>query len=166
MPYWMLPTQFCNSMFCTLENHWVEMQIKDHLYKFVCRNLAPCYLDLLVEYHIGSLEHHKHWFCANDTNRCIDGTKWKFAIIRPIVRTIWPIQEGINLTQNEVTTRRIKVFIGPPIYVKTMLKIYLAPNLIVWTIPMCMRWIAIVLWGRLMQVVSLQLMVARRWDVL
>ncbi len=32
------------------------------------------------------------------------GTIRKFAIVRHVVLTIWPIQEGTNLTQNEATT--------------------------------------------------------------
>ncbi len=32
------------------------------------------------------------------------GTILKFAVVRLVVPTIWPIQEGINLTQKEATT--------------------------------------------------------------
>jgi hypothetical protein len=58
----------------------------------------PCYLGFWVEYHNRSLKHHKHWFCPYDLSCCVGGTIWKFAIARPRVPTIWPIQEGTNLT--------------------------------------------------------------------
>ncbi len=32
------------------------------------------------------------------------GTTQKFAVAKLVVPTVWPIQEGINLTQKEVTT--------------------------------------------------------------
>jgi hypothetical protein len=58
----------------------------------------PCYLGFWVEYHNKSFKHHKHWFCPYDLSCCVGGTIWKFAIARPRVPTIWPIQEGTNLT--------------------------------------------------------------------
>jgi hypothetical protein len=48
------------------------------------------------------LENHKHWFCSDDLNRCIGGTSLKFVVAKLVVPTVWPIQEGINLTQNEL----------------------------------------------------------------
>jgi hypothetical protein len=50
-------------------------------------------------------------------------------------------------------------------FIKTMFKVYLVPNLLVQVIPKCMlQWIALILWSPLMQVIGLQLVVARRWD--
>jgi hypothetical protein len=45
-----------------------------------------------------------HWFCPDDLRRCINGIVWKYAIAKPSVPTILLIQEGIDLTQKEVTT--------------------------------------------------------------
>jgi hypothetical protein len=57
-----------------------------------------------VQYHNGSLEHHKHWFCLDDLSHCISGTLLKFAVVKHVVPIVCPIQESINLTQNELTT--------------------------------------------------------------
>jgi hypothetical protein len=35
---------------------------------------------------------------------CVGGTTRKYAIVRPLVPTIWPIQEGFDLIQKEITT--------------------------------------------------------------
>jgi hypothetical protein len=43
-----------------------------------------------------------HWFCLDDLSCCVRGITRKYTIVRPLVPTIWFIQEGINLTQNEV----------------------------------------------------------------
>jgi hypothetical protein len=45
-----------------------------------------------------------HWFCLNDLNHCVGGTVQKYVVVRPSVPIVWPIQEGIDLTQKEVTT--------------------------------------------------------------
>ncbi len=36
-------------------------------------------------------------------SHCIGGTLWKFAIVRLVVPTLWPIQKGTKLTQFELT---------------------------------------------------------------
>ncbi len=120
-------------------------------------------LKFLSPNHNGSLEHHKHQFCFDDLNCCIAKTLWKIIVARLVVPTIWPIQEGINLTQKEVTSLE-EVGLSFDTYKETTLKVYLASNLLVQAIPMCLLWVVIALWGCLMQVVGLQLMVARRWD--
>jgi len=43
-------------------------------------------------------------FCPNDLNHYVDGTSRKFAVARLVVPTVWPIQKGTNLTQNELIT--------------------------------------------------------------
>jgi hypothetical protein len=45
-----------------------------------------------------------HWFCLDDLNHCVSGTTQKYAVVRPSVPIVWPIQEGTDLTQKEVTT--------------------------------------------------------------
>ncbi len=63
----------------------------------------------------------------------MDGTTQKFVIVIPIVPIVWPIQEGTNLTQKEVTT------LDPlTTCVETMFKVYLAYNLLIQAIPMCL----------------------------
>jgi hypothetical protein len=42
--------------------------------KFVSGTLAPCYSCFWVQYHNGSFENHKHWFCPDDLNHCVNGT--------------------------------------------------------------------------------------------
>jgi len=43
-----------------------------------------------------------HWFCSDDLSYCVCGITRKYTIAKPLVPTIWFIQEGINLTQKEV----------------------------------------------------------------
>jgi hypothetical protein len=45
-----------------------------------------------------------HWFCPDDLSHCVNGTTQKYAIIKPLIPIVWPIQEDINLTQKEITT--------------------------------------------------------------
>jgi hypothetical protein len=45
-----------------------------------------------------------HWFCPNDLNHYVGWTMWKYVVVRPLVAIVWPIQEGADLIQKEVTT--------------------------------------------------------------
>jgi len=47
---------------------------------------------------------HKFWFCHDDQRCCVGGIGRKYAIGRLIVPSLWLVQEGTNLTQDEVTT--------------------------------------------------------------
>jgi hypothetical protein len=50
------------------------------------------------------IELHKFWFCHHDQSCCVGSTKRKYTIGRLIVPSLWLMQEGTNLTQDEVTT--------------------------------------------------------------
>jgi hypothetical protein len=93
----------------------VKCKAKINLYKSISGTPTPCYSGFWVQYHSGSLEHHKHWFCPNDFNYCIGGTKQKFVVVRLIVPIVWPIKEGTNLTQKEVTTLEEVAFSFDPL---------------------------------------------------
>ncbi len=54
-----------------------------------------------------------------------------------VVPIVWPIQEGINLTQKEATTLEEAGFCFD-CCIETTFKVYLASNLLVQIIPMCM----------------------------
>jgi hypothetical protein len=43
-------------------------------------------------------------FVFDDFSHCVRGTTQNIIIVRPVVPTVWPIQEGIKLTQKEATT--------------------------------------------------------------
>jgi hypothetical protein len=45
-----------------------------------------------------------HWFCPNDLSYCVGGRTRKYVVVRSSILTLWPIQEGIDLTQKKVTT--------------------------------------------------------------
>ncbi len=102
--YWTLPTQICNFMFCTPKNHGIQMQSKDQHLQISKWNSYSMLFKFL-----GWISHriiwaHKHWFCPDDLSCYVGGTTQKFAVSRLAVPTIWPIQEGTNLTQKGATT--------------------------------------------------------------
>jgi hypothetical protein len=65
---------------------------------------APCYVGNWSVVKSAAIELHKFWFYHDDHNRCVGGTKRKYAIGRSIVPFIWHVQEGNNLIEDEVTT--------------------------------------------------------------
>jgi hypothetical protein len=44
--------------------------------------LVPCYSGLWVALWGKTLEHHKHWFCVDNLNRCVGGIMWKCVVVR------------------------------------------------------------------------------------
>jgi hypothetical protein len=95
-----LALEFC----CTPKTTMLKCKTRINIYKLASGTFTPCYSCFWVEYHNGSLKHHKHWFCPDDLNYCVGGTTWKFVVVRLVVPIVWPIQKGTNLTQKEVTT--------------------------------------------------------------
>jgi hypothetical protein len=64
--------------------------------------LAATYSRLWFQFPSAPLKLYKFWFYADDMNRCVGGTKHKYALDRPIVLEIWPIKVETNLTQDEI----------------------------------------------------------------
>jgi len=66
--------------------------------------LAPCYVgNWSVSKGVG-IELQKFWFCHDDQSHCVKNTKRKYTIRRFIVPSLWHVQEGTNLTQDEMIT--------------------------------------------------------------
>jgi len=57
------------------------------------------------------LKLHKFQFCANDMNRCIGGTKHKYALDILVVLKIWHVQVKTNITQDEIKSLEEKRFV-------------------------------------------------------
>jgi len=66
-------------------------------------NLVPYHSRFWVQFHIRTLEHHKHWICSDDLSRNVGGTTQKYTITRLKVPNVWPIQQGTNLVQKEMS---------------------------------------------------------------
>ncbi len=49
-----------------------------------------------------SIELHKFWFCHDDLMHCVGRTSRKYALNRPTLPSLWPVQKRIDLTQIEV----------------------------------------------------------------
>jgi hypothetical protein len=70
-------------------------------------------------------------------SRYVWGTTQKYAIARPLVPILWPIQEGMNLIRKEVTIIEEARF-SFDCYVETMLEVYLVPKFLIQEIPKCL----------------------------
>ncbi len=49
-----------------------------------------------------SIELHKFWFCHDDLLHCVGRTRQKYALNRPTLLSLWPMQARTNLSQIEV----------------------------------------------------------------
>ena len=63
---------------------------------------APTYTGMMDSYKKNKLEHMQFFFCNDDIERCVKGTKRKWVKSRPEVLEVWPVKVGTNLTQREI----------------------------------------------------------------
>jgi len=99
-----------------------------------------------------------HWFCLDDLSCCVDGTTQKYAVARPSVTTVWPIQKGTDLIQKEVIALQEARFS----FDHSCAEVYLVPNYLVQAFHMLHVIVLTTLCGWPMQIVGPQLVVARR----
>ncbi len=101
-----------------------------------------------------------HWFCPNNLNCCVSGTMRKYVVVRPSVPIVWLIQEGTDLIWKEVTTLEE---VGFSFNCSCAWSLF-GSQLFVQAIRMCLLWVFTTLCDWPTQVISPQLVVARRWD--
>ena len=71
-------------------------------------SLAPTYSSLWQNVKFNREEHMQFFFCSNDNERCVKGSRHKWIILysdtleRPPILTIWPMKIGTNLTHSEI----------------------------------------------------------------
>ena len=57
---------------------------------------------MMDSYKKNKLERMQFFFCNDDIERCVKGTKRKWVKSRPEVPKVWPVKVGTNLTQREI----------------------------------------------------------------
>jgi hypothetical protein len=63
---------------------------------------APTYTGLMDSYKKNKKERMQFFFCNDDIERCVKGTRRKWVVSRPEVPEIWPVMLGTNLTKAEI----------------------------------------------------------------
>ena len=63
---------------------------------------APTYTGLMVNYKKNRNDVMQFFFCNDDIERCVKGTKRKWVISVPEIPTIWPVKRGTNLSKHEI----------------------------------------------------------------
>jgi hypothetical protein len=92
-------------------NHYCKAKIISK--RTNCGIHPPCYVGNWNVVKCATIELHKFWFHHDDQNCYFKGVKRKYAINMSIVPTIWVVQKGINLIQDEVTTFEKTDFLDP-----------------------------------------------------
>jgi hypothetical protein len=91
-------------MFCARKNHKAQMQNKYQPLQICKWNLCSMLLRVMGTLSYWMTGTYMHWFCSDDLSHYVHAITWKYAIIRPSIPIVWPIQEDIDLIQKEVTT--------------------------------------------------------------
>ena len=63
---------------------------------------APTYIGLMVNYKKNRNDVMQFFFCNDDIERCVKGTKRKWVISVPQIPATWPVKRGTNLTKQEI----------------------------------------------------------------
>ena len=63
---------------------------------------APTYTGLMVNYKKNGNDVMQFFFCNDDIERCVKGTKRKWIISVPEIPATWPVKKGTNLTKQEI----------------------------------------------------------------
>jgi hypothetical protein len=63
---------------------------------------APTYTGLMDNYKKNRKESMQFFFCNDDIERCVKGTKRKWVVSRPAVPEVWPVKLGTNLSCKEI----------------------------------------------------------------
>jgi hypothetical protein len=63
---------------------------------------APTYTSVMRNPHKKRPEVMEFFFCNDDIERCVKGTKRKWVQSRPDIPSIWPVKIGTNLSKNEI----------------------------------------------------------------
>jgi len=63
---------------------------------------APTYTGVIQHAHKKRPETMEFFFCNDDIERCVKGTKRKWVQTKPDIPTIWPVKIGTNLSKKEI----------------------------------------------------------------
>ena len=63
---------------------------------------APIYTGLMVNYKKNRNDVMQFFFCNDDIERCVKGTKRKWVLSVPEIPAIWPMKRGTNLSKQEI----------------------------------------------------------------
>ena len=63
---------------------------------------APTYTGLMVNYKKNRNDVMQFFFCNDDIECCVKGTKRKWVISMPEIPAIWPVKRGTNLSKQEI----------------------------------------------------------------
>jgi hypothetical protein len=63
---------------------------------------APTYTGVMQNAHKKRPEVKEFFFCNDDIELCIKGTKRKWVQLRPDIPSIWPVKIGTNLSKKEI----------------------------------------------------------------
>jgi hypothetical protein len=63
---------------------------------------APTYTSIMLHVHRKKPEVMEFFFCNDDIERCVKGTRRKWVQSRPNILSIWPVKIGTNLSTKEI----------------------------------------------------------------
>ena len=100
MAYRKAPKDFCQGLLCSTgitKKKCIARIVQDGK-----STAAPTYTGMMDSYKKNKLERMQFFFCNDDIERCVKGTRRKLVKSRPDVPKVWLVKMGTNLTQKEI----------------------------------------------------------------
>ncbi|MGH2414804.1 MAG: hypothetical protein ACRDEA_14165, partial [Microcystaceae cyanobacterium] len=63
---------------------------------------APTYTGMMINYKKNKQEQMQFFFCNDDIERCVKGTRRKWVVSKPAIPEVWPVKIGTNLIEKEI----------------------------------------------------------------
>ena len=91
-------------LFCVFLGFGVTTKCTARIVRNNVATAAPTYTGLMVNYKKNRNDVMQFFFCNDDIERCVKGTKRKWIISVPEIPTTWLVKRGTNPSKQEILT--------------------------------------------------------------
>ena len=100
----------CSAKACFAQQAVTKKKCTARIVRNNVATAAPTYTSLMVNYKKNRNDVMQFFFCNNDIERCVKGTKRKWVISMPEIPAIWPVKRGTNLSKQEILALEVAGF--------------------------------------------------------
>ena len=93
---------YLSSLACFVQQAVTKKKCTTRIVRNNVSTAAPTYTGLMVNYKKNRNDVMQFFFCNDDIERCVKGTKRKWVISVPEIPAIWPVKRGTNLSKHEI----------------------------------------------------------------
>ena len=100
----------CSAKACFAQQAVTKKKCMARIVRNNVATAAPTYTGLMVNYKKNRNDVMQFFFCNDDIERCVKGTKRKWVISMPEIPAIWLVKRGTNLSKQEILALEVVGF--------------------------------------------------------